>query len=68
MTDLKTKNWIIGILIGSLISTAVVGFLHEKAILPEPSNPIIHIIRDWLLVVIFVLPISWILARILPNK
>lgn len=67
MVNLKTRNWVIGILIGAWIASFVVGYLHVAEILPEPANPIIHTFQDWLLVVVFLLPISYVIARILPK-
>ena len=64
MENYSTKSWIIGILIGALIATSIVGLLHEGMLI-EPSNPIIHALRDWIIVLIPLLPISYILARII---
>ena len=65
MVKLSTKSWIIGILIGSLIATAVVGYLHSAELISEPANPILHILKDWIIVLIPLLPISYLLARVI---
>ena len=41
---LRTRSWIVGILVGSIVATAIVGYLHEANIFLEPTNPIIHLI------------------------
>lgn len=67
MSNLKTKSWIIGILVGSLIATIVVGLVHETEILGMFSNTFLHILEDWIIVLIPLLPITYIIARII-NK
>jgi len=61
----STKSWVIGILVGSLIATIIVGLMHEKGILGEPANTILHIFQDWILVLIPLLIVTYILARII---
>ncbi len=61
----STKSWVIGILVGSLIATFVVGYLHSAELLSEPANPILHALKDWIIVLIPLLPVSYILARII---
>lgn len=61
----STRAWIIGILIGSLIATIVVAYVHIAEILGEPANPILHILQDWIIVLIPLLPVSYIVARII---
>ncbi|MBI2530075.1 MAG: hypothetical protein HYW05_02950 [Candidatus Diapherotrites archaeon] len=68
MKGFSTRNWIIGILIGAWIASFVVGYLHMAKIITEPENPIVHTFIDWAYVVIFLLPISYMLARIIPGK
>ena len=48
MSNLKTKSWVIGILIGSLIATIFVAYLHIAELISEPVNPILHILKDCL--------------------
>lgn len=60
-----TKAWIIGLLIGSLITTIVVGLVHETEILGMFSNTFLHILEDWIIILIPLLPISYIIARII---
>jgi len=68
MKNFGNKNWVIGILVSSFVATFVVGFLHEKQLLSESLNPLLHVLRDWLIVLVFVLPISYLIAKILPGK
>ena len=68
MANFKTRNWIVGILIGAWIASLIVGSLHGADIISEPANPIIHTFQDWLFVIIPLVPISYLLARVLPNK
>lgn len=68
MKDFNTKNWIIGILIGAFIATFAVGFLHKLGILTEPANPIAHTFQDWLAFIIFLLPVTYLITRIMPAK
>lgn len=68
MEKFNTKNWIIGILVSSWIASFVVGFLHGAELLSESANPLIHTTKDWLFVAVIVVPISYLLARIMPNK
>lgn len=63
--EFSTKSWVIGILIGSLIATFIVGYLHSADLLSEPSNPVLHTLKDWIIVLVFLLPVSYILARII---
>ncbi len=63
--NLSTKAWVIGILAGSLIATFIVGYLHIAEIFSEPENLILHILKDWVIVLIPLLPVSYILARII---
>ncbi len=63
MKNLSTRGWIIGILIGSWIATFVVGFLHVAGMFPEPENPIVHTFIDWIPIAVILLPISYIVAR-----
>ena len=60
----STKSWVIGILVGSLIATFVVGYLHQAELIAEPENPILHTLKDWIIILVFLLPFSYILARI----
>lgn len=68
MKNFNTKNWIIGILIGAFIATFAVGFLHKLEILSEPANPILHTFQDWLAFIIFLLPVAYLITRIMPAK
>jgi len=68
MKDFSTRNWIIGILIGAWIASFIVGGLHGAGFISEPANPIIHTFQDWVLVIIPLLPISYVVARLLPSK
>lgn len=68
MKSLSTRNWIIGLLIGSWIATFVVGSLHGAELLTEPANPIMHTFQDWIILIVFLLPISYGFARIIPSK
>ncbi len=61
----RTKSWVIGILIGSLIATIIIAYFHIAEILGEPTNPILHILQDWVIVLIPLLPVSYIIARII---
>ena len=63
-----TKAWVIGLLIGSLIATIVVGYLHEAKLISEPTNIILHILKDWIAVIVFLLPVSYISARLIGNR
>ncbi len=63
----STRGWVIGLLIGSLIATFIVGYVHMAEILGEPANPVLHIFQDWIVVLIPLLPITYIIARII-NK
>ena len=65
MTSYRTKAWVIGLLIGSLIATLVVGLVHETGILEMIENPILHLIEDWIIVLIPLLPITYIVVRII---
>ena len=65
MSNLKTKSWIIGILVGSLIATIVVGLVHETEILGMFSNTFLHILEDWIIVLIPLLPITYITAKLI---
>ncbi len=67
MGDYSTKNWIIGLLVGAWVATFIVGYLHEAGMLSEPANPLIHTFRDWIIVTIPLLPISYGLASKLPS-
>jgi len=60
-----TKAWVIGILIGSLIATFIVGYLHSAELISEPTNILLHILKDWIIVLIPLLPVSYIIARII---
>ena len=62
--NLSTKAWVIGILVGSLIATFIVGYLHSSGLFSEPKNLILHILKDWIVVLIPLLPISYLVARI----
>jgi len=68
MRNFSTKNWVIGILIGAWVATFFVGFWHVAGIFPEPENPIVHTFIDWIPIVVILLPISYILARIMPSR
>ncbi len=69
MKNFNTKNWVIGLLVGSFIATFAVGFLHKLEVLSELANPIIHTFQDWLAFIIFLLPVAYIITRIMPaNK
>lgn len=67
MKGFSTQNWIIGILIAAFVSSFVVGFLHGVGFLSEPESPIVHTFRDWIIVAVIVVPISYLVARILPQ-
>ena len=60
----STKSWVIGILIGSLIATIVVAYVHVAEILGEPANPILHILQDWIIVLIPLLIVIYMAVRI----
>ncbi len=60
-----TKSWVIGLLIGSLIATFLVGYLHQAELISEPANILLHVLKDWIIVLIPLLPISYIIARII---
>ncbi len=60
-----TKAWVIGLLVGSLITTIVIGLVHETEILGMFSNTFLHILEDWLIVLIPLLPISYIIPRLI---
>lgn len=64
----STRNWLIGILVGAWIASFIVGYLHVAELISEPSNPIAHTFKDWILVAIFLVPVSYLLARFLPRK
>ena len=68
MKDFNTKNWFVGILIGAFIATFAVGFLHKLEVLSEPLNPIVHTSQDWLAFIIFLLPVTYLITRIMPAK
>lgn len=63
----STKNWIIGIAISSLIATFIMGYLHEAGILDESVSPLIHTLRDWLFVVVPMVPIAYVIAKMMPS-
>ena len=63
--NLRTRSWIIGILIGSIVATAIVGYLHETGIFSEPANPILHLVKDWIFVIVPLLPISYMIAKLI---
>lgn len=64
---LPTLSWVIGILVGSLIGTMVMGWMHEAGILPEPESPLFHILRDWLIALVAILPVSFLVAKFVPQ-
>lgn len=64
----STRNWLIGILVGAWVASFVVGYLHGAELLSEPANPILHTFQDWVLVAIVLVPVSYVLARFLPEK
>lgn len=66
--NFSTKSWIIGILVGAWVATFVVGYLHVAKLLPEPENPIVHTFMDWIILIVFLLPISYGLARMIAGK
>ena len=66
--NFTTKAWVIGILIATFIATLIVGYLHSAEILSEPANPLLHTLKDWVIVIIITLPITYIIARIIPNR
>lgn len=68
MKNFSTKNWIIAIIIASWVTSFVVGALHGAGLLSEPENPIIHTFQDWIFVIIVMVPVSYVLARIIPDK
>ena len=61
----STKSWIIGILVGSLVATIVVAYSHLAELLPEPSNPVLHILQDWITVLIPLMLVIIILVRLI---
>ena len=61
----STKSWVIGILIGSLITTIIVAYAHIAEILSEPANPVLHILQDWIIVLIPLLLVAYITVRII---
>ena len=61
----STKSWLIGILIGSLIATIVVAYVHIAEILKDPTNPILHILQDWIIILVPLLLITYIIIRII---
>ncbi len=64
---LRTRSWVVGILVGSIVATAIVGYLHEADIFLEPANPIMHLLKDWIFIIVPLLPISYLIARLM-NK
>ncbi len=66
--NFSTKSWIIGILAGAWVATFVVGYLHSIKVLTESENPVIHTFVDWIFVIVFLLPISYGLARMIASK
>ncbi|MFQ5815847.1 MAG: hypothetical protein ACE5G7_05060 [Candidatus Hydrothermarchaeaceae archaeon] len=68
MGDYSTRNWIIALLVAGWITTFVIGFLHESGMLSEPGNPIVHTFRDWIIVVVLLIPISLGLLRVIPSE
>jgi len=60
-----TKAWVIGLLIGSLIATIIIAYAHIAEILGEPANPILHILQDWIIVLMPLLLITYIIVRII---
>lgn len=59
----STKNWLIGIAISSFIATFIMGYLHEAGILEEKINPLVHTLRDWTIVLIVIIPITYLIAK-----
>ena len=59
-----TRAWVIGILIGSLIATIVVAYFHIAELLAEPSNPVLHILQDWIIVLIPLFLVIYLIVKI----
>lgn len=59
---------LISILIGTWFSALVVGWLHGAKLLPEPTNPILHTFQDWILLLIVILPISYLITKLTTKK
>ena len=68
MKRFTTKSWIIAILISAWVVSFVAGFLHGAGILSEPSNPFIHTTRDWIIISVVLIPLSYGLARVFSRE
>lgn len=68
MKRFSTKNWIIAMLVSAWVVSFVVGFLHGAGLFPEQENPIFHATTDWVVVSVILVPLSYLLAKIIPDK
>lgn len=68
MMNYRTKNWVVGILIGSWVATFIVGYLHGAELLSEPHNPLVHTFRDWLIMIVVLLPLTLVVVRVMGKK
>lgn len=62
-----TRSWVIGLLVGSLATTIVVGGLHEAEILSEDINPLLHLLREWAIEAAVLLIVVNVVVRFIPS-